>query len=427
MQYHIMPNRSLCLLIAVSLLVSACGVGTSPKHSKIEIEAQKNPLLNGAETMVQPQSTVQSRGVIKPGTTPVKVALLVPLSGEAAPVGKAMMDAANMALYDSYLSVPSDEIRSQVVLLPKDTGSTPASAARASQQAVDQGAKFIIGPLFSQSVARVRPIAASRGVNMLAFSNTREIAKPGTFIFGFLPEQQVQRIADYAFLKGYSRVALLAPNDAYGQRIQEVLLATYGRKGGLVKPVEQYAPSPTNIEAAVGRLAAYNDSNKDQAFQAIFIADGGFQLRNIVSALKKTNIDLNTVKLIGTGLWDDKEITKIPEMRGAWFSSSPPHTARAFERRFNVLYGYRPVRLASLAYDAVNLTAQLTMHDPSGTLDVKRLTNPEGYHTPANGLVRIRPAGTNERKLAIMEVTPTGFRVIDRAPDSFDTPGMLLP
>ncbi len=414
-------KRTLSLLLAASLLaLSAC---SPPAKGPARVA---KPARSDDTPMVKSENPIPSRGVITPGTPAIKVALLVPLSGDSLSVGNAMMDAANMALYDSYLSVPSNEIRSQIILLPKDTGSTAADAPRVAKQAIDQGATFIIGPLFSQSVMQVQPITQAAGVPMLTFSNTREIAKPDTFIFGFLPEQQVQRVADYAFLQNLRRVALLAPNDAYGQKIQESLTTIYGRKGGAVLPIELYAPSPANIDAAVARLASYNDANQDQAFQAIFIADGGTQLKNIINSIKKTNIDLAKIKLLGTGLWDDPAITKMPEMHGAWFSSSSPDISRAFEQRFKVIYGYKPIRLASLAYDAVSWITQLTMNNPNATIDLQALTNPAGYLSPTNGLVRLNADGTNDRKLAIMEVTPSGFRVIEVAPQSFDPPGIEL-
>ncbi|MFO0389124.1 MAG: penicillin-binding protein activator [Alphaproteobacteria bacterium] len=414
-------KRSLFALLSVTLIaVASCAPPTKPSTKVVK------PVRSNDTPVMQSENPISSRGVIAPGTPAIKVALLVPLSGDSLAVGNAMMDAANMALYDSYLSVPSEQIRSQIILLPKDTGSTAADAPRVARQALEQGATFVIGPLFSQSVLQVQPITQAAGVPMLTFSNTKEIAKPDTFIFGFLPEQQVQRVADYAFLHNLRRVALLAPNDAYGQKIQESLTNIYGKKGGAVTPIELYAPSPANIDAAVARLASYNDANQDQAFQAIFVADGGMQMKNIISSIKKTNIDLSKIKLLGTGLWDDPEMSKMPEMHGAWFSSSPPDISRAFEHRFKVIYGYKPIRLASLAYDAVSWITQLTMNNPNAIIDMQALTSPEGYLSPTNGLVRLNKDGTNDRKLAIMEVTPSGFRVIEPAPKTFDPPGIEL-
>ncbi len=399
--------------------VLALGACVPPKSSG-PAAARPQPV-SQAPVMGQ-ASEMTPRGKIQPATPVVKVALLLPLSGDSASVGNAMLDAANMALYDSYLSVPSDKIRSQVVLIPKDTGSVPADAQRAVQQAIEQGATFVIGPLFSQSVTAITPTVRERGVTMLTFSNNKAVAGEGVYVFGFLPEQQVERMSDYAFLHGSQRVAVLAPNDTYGEKINETLKTIYGKKGGIVAPTEFYAPSPANIDAAVARLVEhYKNATEERRFQAIFIADGGYQLKNIIQSLKKSELDLTKIKLLGTGMWDDTEIAKIPEMKGAWFSSSPPDTYMDFERRFITVYGYKPVRLASLAYDAVSLAATITMPNAETTVSNAALIDQRGFLSPANGLFRLREDGTSDRKLAVMEVTPTGFKVIDPAPKKFES------
>jgi ABC-type branched-subunit amino acid transport system substrate-binding protein len=214
---------------------------------------------------------------------------------------------------------------------------------------------------------------------------------------------------------------VLAPNDAYGSKVRDTLKEMYTKKGGLVSPAELYAPSPANIDAAVARLAAsYSNTPEDRRFQAIFLADGGNQLKTIMSSFKKHNIDLTKIKLLGTGLWDTEEVSKIPGMTGAWFSTSPPEDYRIFDKRFETAYGYRPARLSSLAYDAVALVAKLSMPmtNPSALSDAQ-LTYPQGYFSPANGLFRFSEDGTSDRRLAILEVTPTGFKVIEPAEKKF--------
>ncbi len=46
------------------------------------------------------------------------------------------------------------------------------------------------------------------------------------------------------------------------------------------------------------------------------------------------------------------------------------------------------------------------------------LTNPSGF-TGIDGLFRFRADGTNERGLAVLQVTPSGAQVISPAPKSF--------
>ncbi len=359
-----------------------------------------------------------SKGKIKEDTPSIKVALLVPLSGESAAVGNAMFDAATLALHDSYLAIPSEEIKAQIVLMPKDTGSTSGETVKVVEQAIEQGAQFVIGPLFSQSVTAIKPTLKEKNIPMLSFSNNKDVAEPKFYTFGFLPEQQVERIAEYAYLNKLQRVALLASNDAYGEKIRDSLIEVYTKKGGQVMPAELFAPSQANIDAAVSRIAgAYNNAPEDRRFQAIFVANGAIQMKNILKSIRKNNLDLKKIKLLGTGVWDDEDLAKIPEMNGAVFPSSPPELYDVFEKRFVTTYGYKPVRLASLAYDAVTIVSKVAMENNG--ISVTALTNPNGFNTPAGGLVRLLATGSSDRKLAIMEVTPDGFKVLDKSQKNF--------
>ena len=129
----------------------------------------------------------------------VRVGLLLPLSGPAEALGRDMLDAAQMALFD----VGENEL----VLLPRDTAGTPAGARTAAADVIEQGAEVILGPLFGPAVAAVSPLAAQADIRVLAFSNDASIATDGTFLLGFRPEEQVRRVIDYALASG----ALMRP------------------------------------------------------------------------------------------------------------------------------------------------------------------------------------------------------------------------
>lgn len=408
-----MTKPSFLACVFLCLLATGCAAPKARQEGRPATTAKPAPVVEDAPDVTR-------MGDIPPLAPKIKIALLLPMSGESAAVGNAMFDAATMALYDTYMLSPSPQIRNQIILIPKDSGNTPGESARAAKSAIEQGATFIIGPLFSQSVVQVEPIAKASNITMLTFSNNKSVAKPNVFTFGFLPEQQIARMAEHAFLSKYNRIAVLAPNDAYGEKIKDTLTEVYSQKGGAVSAGELYAPSPANIDAAVSRIiSGYNSVPEERRFQAIFIADGGYQLKNIIKSLGKTNINLKKIKLLGTGLWDDPEVAKIPELEGAWFVSSPPEPYRIFENRFMATYGYKPVRLASLAYDAVTLAATLGLSSPSGDINVAAMTDPRGYISPANGLFRLNKDGSSERKLAVMEITSSGFKVIDPALRAF--------
>ena len=75
------------------------------------------------------------------------MALLVPLSGANAELGQAMLDAAQLALFEA-----SDD---RLTLVPRDTGGTVEGAAKAARAVNGEGARLILGPLLAAEVEAV--------------------------------------------------------------------------------------------------------------------------------------------------------------------------------------------------------------------------------------------------------------------------------
>ncbi len=75
----------------------------------------------------------------------------------------------------------------------------------------------------------------------------------------------------------------------------------------------------------------------------------------------------------------------------------------------------KPPRLASLAYDAATLAANLARR---GDFSTAAIAGPQGYQG-ANGLFRFRDSGLIERGLAILQMGPSGPDVIAPAPTAF--------
>jgi branched-chain amino acid transport system substrate-binding protein len=226
----------------------------------------------------------------------VRVGLLLPLSGPAEALGRDMLDAAQMALFD----VGDNKL----VLLPRDTAGTPGGARRAAEQVIDEGAEVILGPLFGPDVAAVSPLAAEADIRVLAFSNDASVATEGTYLLGFRPEEQVRRVVDYALSSGAlvrpepelpgpgaaasgapleglpnldqpslaqpsrdqrpfdprpPRVAGLAPNDPYGATALEALRRAVVEGGGVLGETLFYPPDYADPSPVVRRIAAYDE------------------------------------------------------------------------------------------------------------------------------------------------------------------------
>jgi ABC-type branched-subunit amino acid transport system substrate-binding protein len=152
----------------------------------------------------------------------VRVAILLPLTGRDANLGRALLEAAEMAVFD--FADP------RFVLLPQDTEA--AGPAVAAERAMADGAKLILGPLFGRQVGEVASVAKPRGVPVLSFSNDATAAAPGVFILGVTPEQPIARAIAHARAEGMTKFAALLPSDTLGQRVGETFRRAVDAAGG---------------------------------------------------------------------------------------------------------------------------------------------------------------------------------------------------
>lgn len=390
--------------IVALLFFTACASNEAPAPiRKAANQTTETPMDAPILTPQQPQGRI------------VKIGLLVPLTGDAAAVGSALQDAATLAIADRYgtASASADEIR--VVLVPKDTGGTPEIAAEATRQVLASGADLIIGPLFSTQVKAVADVARPAGVNVITFSNNPEVAGSNVFVFGFLVEQQVERVLNYALNRNIQNIALLAPNNPYGQSVQSTTKALL-TSSNLSLAAEAYYNPNTAPATEIDHIAAQNAA---APLGAILLPESGQKLQATVKSLAAKGLSQPTTRLLGTGLWDDAANLRSGVLTGGWFPSSPPERFSAYEKRFHNYFGYAPSRISSLAYDAVALAAALVSNSVDGKVPAAAITEESGFVGPVNGLFRCKHTGICERGLAVLEVTAKGARVIDPAPSSF--------
>lgn len=336
----------------------------------------------------------------------VRIGVLLPLSGANASLGQALLDAAQMALFD----VGDNRLQ----LLPRDTQGTAPGAADAARSAIGDGARLIIGPLLASEVEAAKPVAQAANVPMVAFSTATQLAGNGTYLMGFLPRQEIERVILFAHARGLARLAVLAPNDAYGEIAVAAARAVADANGTPLVRSDSYEPGAAEMSAAVQRFAA---AGLD--YDALLLPEGGARLKALAPLLPYFDIDPEKVKYLGTGLWDDPSLGEEPELSGAWYAAPDPDLRTGFEDRFKALYKRAPPRLATLAYDATALAAALVRGANGGDLSPAAIENPNGF-AGVDGIFRFHPDGLVQRGLAVLEVHRGGNTQVDPAPTTFE-------
>lgn len=392
------------------------------------------------------QATVAetARPLVPPAATTdtVRAAILLPLSGRNGALGTALLNAAQLAMFDF-----ADR---RLELLPVDTRGTAQGALDAAATAIGDGASIILGPLLSQSVQAVAPAARAAGVPVIAFSSDRSVAGGGVYTMGFLPADQVRRVVSYAFQKSLFRFAVLAPDNVYGATVVDALRGTVGAIGAELTDAKFYDPSAQDFTEVVRVLANYDERRAallkqrkelerkddnlskialkrlenlqtigDLPFDALLVADGGKRLQSVAALLPFYDIDPSKVRMLGTGQWDVSGIGAEPALLGGWYAAPSPSARAEFVATYRDTYGKAPPRLATMAYDAAALTAVLAQAGGGADFSAATLTTPSGFDG-RDGIFRFLSSGVAQRGLAVLQVRARDANVISPAPRTFE-------
>ena len=354
----------------------------------------------------------------KPGGT-MRIALLIPKSGDNAVLGNELQRGAELALFSLR--------NSAIELLVFDTVEKGADVA--AREAVVAESDIIVGPLFSDAVVPARQVAATHGVPMLALSNNTAIAGQGSWLFGYLPEQQVDILLGHALTAGRSKVGIIAADDVFGQKLARHARKRLGQFGlepeDFVTLTAAQLASEDELKDAVKRFTGYTPPADDEETPAaselppprfdavLFAGSADFALRT-APVLAYYDADPERVLYLGNAQWNQRRILMEPSLQGGLFASRPTDRDDAFNALWSSALGGRPGALARLSFDAMAMAAILAGQERE-TWNAA-LEAGSGYNG-FSGAYRLMPDGGNRRSFEIRQVNGGVSTIFQPAPD----------
>lgn len=349
---------------------------------------------------------------------PIEVALLVP-GGSAQEsdneLARNFENAARLAIAD----LEGVEIDLRVY---NTAGGNPQQAAIAATQAVNDGAKIILGPLFGEAANAAGVAVAARNVNVLTFSNNTAFAGGNVFLLGATFENTANRLVRYANGRGIARYMIVHGEDLAGQVGRDAIASAIVRSGGEVTGVVSYPLSQQGIFTATRGIV---DSVRGSGAQAVFTTAGAnADLPIVATALPDAGMDTERSPFIGLTRWDTlPQLRDLPGLQGGLFALPDQGTATLFDARYTATYGQAPHPLAGLAYDGIAAIGALAAAGNEGAVTKEALIQPQGFRGTA-GVFRFLPNGLNERGLAVATFQDNQVVILDPAPRSFGVPGL---
>ena len=411
---------------ALPLLLSACVVEQSPTYSGYRPPSILTP--GGA-----PLSTAVPAGH--------GVAILAPLTGPNAERGDALVKAAQLAMAQLPGAPPIDV---------RDTGGTPEGAAAAAQAALAAGDGLIVGPLTAPETSAVAAPAMAAGVPVLAFTSDPSQAKPGVWVLGLTPGQQVRRLVGAVTAEGKNRFAAALPQTDFGQAMAAALTKATADAGAgspniqfhdpgdaaiaqTMRAVSDYADRRGPLDAQIRAARASHDAAGRQKaielsrqgvppapFDALLLADTGGRLAWLSTFIPYYDVGPPGVRVLGPALWADPAARAGATLNGAWYAAPDPAMRASFAEAYAAKYGAPPPGLADLAFDAATIAGTLLQ---SGGFSQAALCRPNGF-PGVDGMLALNPDGTVRRGLAVFEIQGGGASIVAPAPLSLSTPGI---
>ncbi|QHI95639.1 ABC transporter substrate-binding protein [Aristophania vespae] len=362
--------------------------------------------------------------ITAPETVQERIGLILPLTGPMASIGARMRDAAQLAL-------PADK----GVILDVYDETQEGGPVKAASNAVKAGDKIVLGPITSGSTEKVADVLQVSNVPELAFTSDIRQARPGVWVMGLTPEQQVNRLVESALSEGRKSFAAFLPDNALGHAMGEALAAICQKKGLNVpqvvyhtdnidsingsfetlldikndpnadaKPQENTQPSA--IDPLGGDISEKTDDSKKPlkpAFDALLLGDTGLNLGHIINILQKYDISTSKVRIMGPMLWKAFD-GKLGALKGAWYPAFDDRQRGRYIQKYVEVYHTQPSPVTDFAYDAAALAGALTREHK---LDKANLTRKNGF-MGLNGTFWLKENGHVKRNLVIYQILPGG-------------------
>lgn len=192
---------------------------------------------------------------------PQHVAVLLPESGPLAAAADAIRDGMMTSYYSALQAGnPTPELRFY--------DASKGDVQSLYQQAVSDGAEFVVGPLSKDNVAKIaalgRPPVTTLALNYL----DQDSRDAPIFQFGLAPEDEARQVARNTLREGNRYAGVLYPDSDWGRRVSQAFIQAFQQGGGQVSA--QRAFQSDDIGATVKDLMK---SARDQQAQAGFPSD----------------------------------------------------------------------------------------------------------------------------------------------------------
>ena len=292
------------------------------------------------------QQAVDNGGNGDLSSEPLKVGVMVPLSGDAASYGTSVRQGAELAVQELGLE--------NVELVFEDSKCEGKDAAAAVSKLINiDGVDAIIGELCSGATLAAAPVAEGASKVMISpASMAPTVSDAGDYIFRTVPSDASQGLfgAQLAKDRGFERMAVLYTNDDYGVGFDAVLKERAPALGVSVVASEAVERKTVDLRT---QLTKIKGANPDVVYIISISPD------TAAAALKQIKeLELNVAVIGSEGLKADEVVAGAQGGAEGLIVTAVSAGTEAFTAAHNAAYGADPGPFSAQSYDALHALVQ---------------------------------------------------------------------
>ncbi len=421
--YSSLKNNIIIFIIFVSLILVGCettqvqtktNIIKTPQSSENILKKDKTESQKIVENPVSKSNPETNTEITK---QPLKVGIMLPLTGKHYQIGNSLLNAAQLALNKTQSK--------NIKFFVRDTGNTD-NITKNFYSLLNQDIDIILGPIFSENILKIKPLVKDEDIQIITFSNNTEVKQNNLYIFGLTLEDEMQSILRYSQNSKNKKLAAILPDNDYGKRIKTEITKFYTNNPShlvktimynpnnpdfykISKNISEYEDRKINLALKIKELESHNtdkskkevkrlknlDTLGDLPFDSLFIGIQTFnQLSMISSILPYYDVDPKKIQYLGNSVWNQDSIVKEPGLNNSVFTSLDRESISHFKQEYIKIFNQKPHPIASLAYDAVGLIVSLSKNQK--TINSSSLTSKKGF-VGVSGKFKFKLDGNIER------------------------------
>jgi branched-chain amino acid transport system substrate-binding protein len=288
----------------------------------------------------------------------IKVAILVPLSGDVVTFGESTRDGALLAIEE--WNAKGGAAGMQIEYVIEDSQCSADPARNAANKVASEGIKYIIGEVCSSASIPISEVAQQKGIVQISPTSTNPkvtVNEDGTtkdYIFRacFIDPFQGKVGAKFALDNLGAKTAFILFNQGndYVRGLAENFEASFTEGGGTIVGKETYIQEDTDFSAILAKVA---EANPD----IVYLPDYYSKVNLVTKQAKEKGV---TAPFVGGDGWDSSDLDYAAAEGGYFTNHYSPEDTRPIVVDWLKKYGEKyegatPDALATLAYDATNL------------------------------------------------------------------------